>query len=90
MLSPAESALIDVIHDLRQPLSNIEHTAYLMRALLANAPPQAREHLQMIERQLAVASHVLQQAAAGISRKPVQRAGREILQLTNSATAAVT
>ncbi len=90
MRSNSEAIVIDVIHDLRQPLSAIETSAFILHSLLSQAPPNVREHLRMIERQVAIASHVLIEAGASLSCSHAQRAGEENREFTKSATAVVT
>src|SRR5262249_37814806 len=82
--------LCEVVHDLRQPLGNIEISAYLLQQLLADAPPQVREHLNTIERQVDLAVRILNEAASEWERCGTQRLEEESLDLTKSETAAVT
>ncbi len=87
---PAEAVLIDIIHDLRQPLSTIETSAFILRSLLPQAPPEVRQQLQLIERQVALASRLLVDARTR-ARPAVQRTAEgDSLEFTKSATAAVT
>ena len=90
-LSPSETVLVDLVHDLRQYLGNIETSAYCLGLLSDSAPPRARVYLRTIEQQVACAESRLSQAGAELSRMRAQRAGdSEILALTNSTTSAVT
>ncbi len=82
--------MIDVVHDMRQPLSTIETSAFILQSLLSEASPRVREHLEIIERQVALASRILHEAGTGLLDPGVHRAEREGLEFTKSATAAVT
>jgi signal transduction histidine kinase len=62
--SPSEAILMDLVHDLRQPLSNIETSAYCLNLLTDPAHARAREHLRAIEQQVAHAAELLSQAIA--------------------------
>ncbi len=86
----AEDLLVDVVHDLRQPLSNIEASTFVLNSLLRGAPPQAQQQLRLIERQVALASDILHGVTADIDRARAQRTEAGSLELTNSHTAAVT
>jgi hypothetical protein len=66
--SPSEAILSDLVHDLRQPLSNIETSAYCLNLLTDPAHIRAREHLRAIEQQVAHAAALLSQAAAELRR----------------------
>jgi hypothetical protein len=89
--SPAETILIDLVHDLRQHLGNIETSVYCLGLLGDSAPPRAHAYLRTIEQQVARAESRLSQAGAELNRLRAQRAeATEILALTNSSTSAVT
>ena len=90
-LSPAETILIDLVHDLRQHLGNIETSIYCIGLLNDSAPPRARDYLRTIEQQVAHAESRLSEAGAELNRLRAQRAGAaDSLALTKSATSAVT
>jgi hypothetical protein len=90
-LSPAETILIDLVHDLRQHLGNIETSAYCLGMLSDSAQPRADGYLRTIEQQVAHAESRLCEAGAAVSRLCAQRAeADEILDLTKSATSRVT
>ena len=57
--SDSEQLLKNLVHDLRQPLGNIETTIYL---LLRTASPQTREQIRIIEHQVERASALLSEA----------------------------
>jgi len=92
-LPGADLLISELIHDLRQPLSNIEcSVSYLRMQLMSH---RAGEHLDLIDNQLQEAEQMLVDATARLRRLRAQRdlesavdAGS--LELTNSATAALT
>jgi hypothetical protein len=87
----SETVLIDLVHDLRQYLGNIETSAYCLGLVCDSAPPRVRVYLRTIEQQVARAEGRLSEAGAELGRLRAQRARNgEILALTNSATSAVT
>jgi signal transduction histidine kinase len=85
-----EELLGNLIHDLRQPLGNIETSAYLLN--LVTPPDQSRAHIQLlaIARQVDQAACLLSEASAALARRRAQEAGGESFDLTKAATAAVT
>ena len=90
-VSPSETILIDLVHDLRQDLGNIETSVYCLELLRDPAQTRAHGYLRTIEQQVARAEGRLSAAGAAVSRLRAQRAnGEEILDLTNSTTSAVT
>ena len=66
--SPSEAILSDLVHDLRQPLGNIETSAYCLNLLTDPAHVRAREHLRANEEQVARAAAMLSEAAAELRR----------------------
>ncbi|HTS66114.1 MAG TPA: hypothetical protein VMH28_29025 [Candidatus Acidoferrales bacterium] len=68
-MSSCEHALTDLIHDLAQPLSNIETSAYCLARVLDTDNARAQEHLRMIQLQLDKASAMLSAAAAELRRQ---------------------
>jgi hypothetical protein len=90
-ISPAEAILIDLVHDLRQHLGNIETSAYCLGLLSDPAQPRTHDYVRTIEQQVARAERRLSEAGAEVTRLRAQRAGAgEILPLTKAATASVT
>jgi hypothetical protein len=90
-ISPTETILIDLVHDLRQHLGNIETSAYCLGLLSDSAQPRAHGYLRTIEQQVARADSLLSEAGAAVSRLRAQRTeAAEILDLTKSTTSAVT
>jgi hypothetical protein len=67
-LSPSEAILAELMHDLRQPLGNIEISAYCLDLITDPAQERAREHLRTIQRQVARAADLLAEASAELRR----------------------
>jgi hypothetical protein len=90
-ISPAENLLIDLVHDLRQYLGNIETSAYCLNLLVDSAPPRAQGYLTTIEQQVASAERRLSEAGAAITRlRPQPAEPVDILVRTNSSISIVT
>jgi K+-sensing histidine kinase KdpD len=86
-LHPSELALANLIHDLRQPLGNIESSVWCLRSFLSSADPRIREQVALIERQVEEAERLLAAAADELHRVRVQRAEAAVnLEVTNSAS----
>ena len=85
----AQAFLVNVVHDLRQPLSVIETSTFVLNSLLRGAPLEAHEQLRIIERQVAVAAGILHEAAAEL-RARAQDTRADRLEFTNTHTAVVT
>ena len=86
-----EDLVASLVHDLRQPLGNIETIVYLLNLL--TPPDNRRIHAQLraIECQLQDATRLLADAAAGVGRPRPQRVCEtESLDRTNPVTVAVT
>jgi len=62
-MSSCEHVLAKLVHDLAQPLSNIETSAYCLSHTLDNSNHRAQEHLRLIQQQLDQASAMLSAAA---------------------------
>ena len=94
LLSAADSIISNLVHDLRQPLSNIESTVCYLRIQLQRSH-QAGMHLDLIETQVEEAEQMLADAVFCLRQLRAQRdreseVGTVSLELTNSATAALT
>jgi hypothetical protein len=88
---PAEDILIDLLHDLRQHLGNIETSAYCLGLVCDSTETRVRGYLSTIEQQVACAESLLSEAGAAVGRLRGQRAeSAEILDFTKSTTSAVT
>ena len=96
MHSPAASiemqreVLARLLHDLRQPIGNIGLSTFYLNMLLGEAGGKVQEQLEAIEQQVERASRMLSEAASELGRLRPQSATAENLELTNSATSAVT
>ena len=67
--SDPEEPLARLAHDLRQPLGTIETSAYCLNLMLGQEHPKAREQLRIIERQVADAVRILNEAVAQTRRR---------------------
>jgi hypothetical protein len=96
MRTSSDEILRTLIHDLRQPLGNVETGIFYLELVLDQPSDSVREQMQMMERQMAQAAKLLHRASEKIRELRGQRtidgcAGvPDSLPLTNSATAAVT
>ena len=63
-----QQVLVDLIHDLSQPLGNIETSAYCLERALDTASPRAQEHLRLIRHQVEQARVMLVAATAELAR----------------------
>ena len=72
--SDPEEFLARLVHDLRQPLGTIETSAYCLNFLLGQEHAAAREQLRIIERQVAHAARILNEAAAKTRQRRAPRA----------------
>jgi signal transduction histidine kinase len=84
-----EEIVGSLVHDLRQPLGNIETSVFYLDLVLDHPHGRVRDQLRTIEHQVAQAAGLLQQATEELRRLRAQR-GAESLDLTKSATASVT
>lgn len=83
----SEAALANLIHDLRQPLGNIETSMWCLSSLTGSADPKVREQVALIERQVEAVELLLASAAAELNRARVQRAEAAVnLGMTRSAS----
>jgi signal transduction histidine kinase len=83
----SETALANLIHDLRQPLGNIESSTWCLSSLTGHSDPRVREQVALIERQVQAAENLLTAAAAELSRARVQRAEAAAgIEVSNSAS----
>jgi signal transduction histidine kinase len=97
---PSEDIFRRLVHDLRQPLSNIETSIFYLDLVLDRRADRAREQLRIMERQIAQATDLVGRAADELRRHSAQRgveegvaplaAAVESFVLTKSATAGVT
>jgi signal transduction histidine kinase len=64
----AEDILMDCVHDLRQPLTTIETSVFVLSLLLADSTGKVPEQLRTIERQVELAARTLDQAVTQLRR----------------------
>jgi len=86
-----EELLANLVHDLRQPLGNIEASVYLLNMVTPLSETGTHAQLRAIERQTNNAARILTEVSDALARLRLQRveaAGN--FDLTNPATAAVT
>jgi len=87
--SEYQKLLATLVHDVRQPLSTIENSAFCLKMLMRDAPGPVREQIEIILRQVDHADGYLRNAADRL--RQIQRTGgEENFEFTNSATALVT
>ena len=58
-VSPAEAILVDLVHDLRQYLGNIETSVYCLELQSESTHVRSRGYLRTIQQQLAHAGAVM-------------------------------
>lgn len=89
--SKSEELVVDLVHELRQPLSTLEYSSCYLQMLLGEAQQAVQEQLRIIQQQIDLAMRLVDEAAGRVSRVEIQRAAAdESLDLTKSVTAAVT
>ena len=86
-----EDLLAELVHDLRQPLGNIETSVYLLNLVTPPEDARLHAHLHVIECQLDDAARMLTEASAALRRLRAQRVEEGAsMDLTNPASAGVT
>jgi cob(I)alamin adenosyltransferase len=92
----SEEILYSLVHDLRQPLGNLETSLFYLDLVLAHMPSRVSEQMRIMERQVAQATQLLHRASEELRALRSQGLADDgaavpaSLPLTNSATAAVT
>jgi len=71
--SDSEELVARLAHDLRQPLGTIETSVFCINLLLGHGHPEVQEQLRMIERQVAQAVRILNEAVAEARQHPAPR-----------------
>jgi hypothetical protein len=95
-ITPSEEILHSLVHDLRQPLGNLETSLFYLDLVLHNPSGRVSEQMRVMERQVAQATQLLHRASEELRALRSQRladgvaAAAESLPLTKSAIAAVT
>lgn len=94
MRKSSDEILHSLVHDLRQPLGNLETGLFLLDMVLDHPSGRVREQMRLMERQMVQAAQLLHHASEELRALGAQRAmdggAAGSLALTNSATAAVT
>ena len=93
MTTHSDEILHGLIHDLRQPLGNLETSLFYLEMLHDHPSDRVLEQLRMMARQVRLAMQVLDRASQNLRVAQSQREGvaaSDSLPLTKSATAAVT
>jgi K+-sensing histidine kinase KdpD len=88
-----EAILHSLVHDLRQPLSNLETSIFYLDIVLSHPSGRVGEQMRSMERQLAQANQLLHQVAQELRALRTQREGAGVAEnfpLTKSATARFT
>ena len=94
MHKSSDEILYSLVHDLRQPLGNLETGLFILDMVLDHPSGRVREQMRLMERQMVQAAQLLQHAGEELRALRAQRAmdggAAGSLPRTNSATAAVT
>ena len=93
MRNTSEEILRTLVHDLRQPLGNLETSLFYLDMVLDKSSDRVRGQMQLMERQIAQAMQMLHRASEELRSARAQRTESEgpaeSLPFTNSATAAL-
>lgn len=94
-ITSSEEILHSLVHDLRQPLGNLETSLFYLDLVLGDPPARVQEQMRVMERQVAKAAQLLNRASEELralqgQHKALNGAAPESLPLTKSATAGVT
>ncbi len=90
-----EAALADLAHDIRQPLSRLECSAYLLRGMISPGETRAHMELERLYEEIVRAQETVDRAVC-VLRELRRHRGRTVavsaenLSLTNPASGAVT
>lgn len=85
-----EEILHGLVHDLRQPLGNLETGLFYLDLILPHSSERVREQMAMMQHQMAQAANLLDRAAEELRARGDQTFGAASLARTNSASAGVT
>ena len=69
----SEELMIDLVHELRQPLSTLEYSACYLQMLLGEAQESVQQQLRIIQQQIDLATRLVDEAAVRIPRLETQR-----------------
>jgi len=74
-MSPCEQMLLNLIHDLAQPLSNIETSAYCLGRAIDADNLRAQQYLRLVEQQVDRARGLLAAASTELNRARARELG---------------
>ena len=86
--SPHEEIIHSLVHDLRQPLSNLETCIFWLDMVLEHPSGRVGEHLHTMENQIAQATRLLQGAVEQMRALRAQTDGRPF-EMAKAAAAGV-
>ena len=91
-ITRSDEILHSLVHDLRQPLGNLETSLFFLEMVLDHPSDRVREQMRMMARQVTQAAQLLERASQELRVAPGHRetAGSDSLPFTKSATAVVT
>jgi hypothetical protein len=92
-MTQPDEILQDLIHDLSQPLSNLETSLFYLELVLAHPSERVREQMRVMSRQVSQASQMIDRARQELRAMRDQcedASAADSLPFTNSATAVVT
>jgi hypothetical protein len=94
MCTSTDEILRSLIHDLRQPLGNLETGLFYLDMVVEHSSERVREQMTIMERQVVQAAQLLYRAGEELralrSQCAIDDGAAESLPFTKSATAAVT
>ena len=90
-ITRSDEILHSLVHDLRQPLGNLETSLFYLEMVLDHPSDRVREQMRIMARQVAQAAQLLEDASVELRAAPDHRetAGSDSLPFTKSATAGV-
>jgi signal transduction histidine kinase len=91
-ITRSDEILHSLVHDLRQPLGNLETSLFFLEMVLDHPSDRVREQMRIMARQVAQAAQLLERAGEELRVAPghLETAGSDSLPFTKSATAVVT
>jgi len=89
LLNRPEDLVAKLVHDLRQPLGNIETSVYLLNLVVGPEDERVHKQLDAIESQLQSAARMLSEATAMLRLRAQRLPEMESLERTNPLIAGV-
>jgi signal transduction histidine kinase len=91
-ITRSDEILHSLVHDLRQPLGNLETSLFYLEMVLNHPSDRVREQMRIMARQVAQAAQLLERASQElhVDHGHLEATGSDSLPLTKSATAGVT